>query len=83
MNMMPPMVGVPALELCHCGPTSRMDWPACSARSMGKTKRPNASVSKNETSVAPRTIKNIASILDPSETLSCKLQAVQLRLFFL
>ena len=29
----PPMVGVPALVWCACGPSSRMYWPTCSRRS--------------------------------------------------
>ena len=38
MNISPPIMGVPALLLCHVGPTSRMDCPAFSARSTGNNK---------------------------------------------
>src|SRR6478736_907209 len=27
MKMMPPIVGVPRLTWCDCGPSSRMNWP--------------------------------------------------------
>ena len=47
MNMMPPIVGVPALELCQLGPISRMDCPALRARSVGMSSLPKTSESTN------------------------------------
>ena len=35
MNMMPPMVGVPCLDMCQVGPSVRMAWPAFSRCSSG------------------------------------------------
>ena len=35
MNINPPMVGVPCLDMCQVGPSSRMDCPAFSRRSTG------------------------------------------------
>ncbi len=35
MNISPPMVGVPCLDMCQVGPSSLMDWPAFSRRGRG------------------------------------------------
>ena len=52
MNMMPPMVGVPALDLCHVGPSSRISWPAFRLRSSGMRNLPMSSVSTKLTAAA-------------------------------
>ena len=52
MKTRPPMAGVPALELCHLGPTSRMVCPAFSARSQGMMKRPASSAIRKQGTMA-------------------------------
>ena len=49
MNISPPMVGVPCLERCQVGPSSRMDWPAFSRRSTGIRICPAMAVTPNAT----------------------------------
>ena len=53
MNISPPMVGVPALVLCHLGPTSRISWPAFSRRRAGRiTLQPKSPVAAKLTTHA-------------------------------
>jgi hypothetical protein len=48
----PPIVGVPALLLCACGPSSRMYWPIESRRSRSITQGPSTSTRKSAVSAA-------------------------------
>ena len=54
MNMMPPMVGVPCLFLCHLGPTSRMVWPNFSLCSSGMSHRPSRAVTAKDSTATER-----------------------------
>ena len=60
--MMPPMVGVPALELCQVGPSCRISCPAFSLRSSANTNRPRISVSTKLTRAANSTIFMMLSL---------------------
>ena len=46
------MVGVPALALCACGPSSRMYWPTCSRRSRSIIHGPSTSTSTSAVRLA-------------------------------
>ena len=52
MNISPPMVGVPALELCQVGPSCRISCPAFSFRSSASTNLPRIMVSTQPASNA-------------------------------
>ena len=54
MNIIPPIVGVPALLLCHFGPISRMDCPALRARSIGMAILPKSTVRTNAQTAASK-----------------------------
>ncbi len=44
MNMSPPIVGVPSLDMCHVGPSRLMLCPALMLRSHGTRKNPMIAV---------------------------------------
>ena len=46
------MVGVPALALWACGPSSRMYWPICMRRRRSMVKGPRASTRKRAVRLA-------------------------------
>jgi hypothetical protein len=50
--MRPPIVGVPALERCVLGPSSRTCWPNLRRFNKGIPTYPAASATQNETSTA-------------------------------
>ena len=52
MNMSPPMVGVPCLDMCQVGPSSLMDWPAFIRRSTGIKIFPAMADTTKDTSAA-------------------------------
>ena len=52
IKAMPPMVGVPALELCQVGPSCRISCPAFSFRSSASTNLPRIMVSTQPASNA-------------------------------
>ena len=60
--MMPPMVGVPALELCQVGPSCRISCPAFSLRSSANTNRPKIIVSAKLIRAANSTIFMMLSL---------------------
>jgi len=55
----PPMVGVPALEKCDCGPSLRIGWPPLSWPSLRITAGPSHSESASDVSAArmPRNVR--------------------------
>ena len=62
MNMMPPMVGVPCLDMCQVGPSSLMDWPAFSRRSMGMRNLPRTALMAKPRITAARIFIDVGSI---------------------
>ena len=49
----PPMVGVPLLPRCVCGPSVRTTWPTLSIRSREMMAGPNQNATRNAVTTAP------------------------------
>jgi hypothetical protein len=53
MIISPPMVGVPALERCVCGPSARIGWPLpCFSRNAWMMPGPNRNTNSSAVMVA-------------------------------
>ena len=62
MNIMPPMVGVPAFPACQEGPSFRISCPAWSLRSSAMTNFPSTRVS---TKLSPQASSSVTIIVFP------------------
>ena len=62
MNIRPPMVGVPCLDMCQVGPSSLMDCPAFHRRKAGTRNFPKMALMAKPSTTAARVFSRMGSI---------------------